>query len=144
MGILTKELCYLYETFTQNLTPSLPNLPIQYVDFAFWQRQHLQGNLLAKQFNYWQEKLTECPPILPLPIDKSRPPIQTFVGKTIDFFVNPDLTQQLKHLSQKYNVTLFVTLLSVFSILLARYTNQQDLVIGSPIANRNYKEIENL
>ena len=144
MGILTRELSHLYQVYSQNISPNLTPLPIQYVDFALWQRQYFRGEILNSQLNYWQKHLEGILPILSLPLDKPRPQIQTFNGATKTFTLSPDLTKQLKLLTQQNNVTLFITLLSIFSILLFRYSNQKDFIIGSPIANRNRQDIEGL
>ncbi len=144
MGILKKELSILYRDFRSGDTPSLTPLPIRYVDFAEWQRTKLQGEFLDRQVNYWQQQLAQIPPVLDLPIDRSRPAIQTFTGKQYKVDISPEICQQLKQLSQQSGTTLFMTLLSAFGVLLSRYSDREDLVIGSPIANRNHPEIESL
>ena len=144
MGILTQEFSHLYQAYNQNTTPNLAPLPIQYSDFAVWQRDYFQENILNSQINYWQNALDGIPQFLSLPLDKPRPKIQTFNGAVKTFTISSSLTQQLKLFAQQNNVTLYITLLSVFAILLSRYSNQTKLIIGSPIANRNHQEIENL
>jgi amino acid adenylation domain-containing protein len=151
-GIFVREIAALYEAFLQGLPSPLPELPIQYADFAHWQRQWLTGpstvlrtsGVLETQLNYWKQQLVGAPPLLELPTDRPRPPVQTFRGSTECFEVNPDLTYKLKMLSRQEGVTLFMILLAVFKTLLYRYTEQADIVIGSPIANRNQFEIEGL
>ncbi|NER22034.1 MAG: amino acid adenylation domain-containing protein, partial [Symploca sp. SIO1C2] len=122
------------------LTP----LPIQYADFALWQRQWLQGDVLEKQLSYWREQLTDAPNLLSLPTDRPRPGVQTFVGAYQEFALSAELTSHLTKLSQEQEVTLFMTLLAAFYTLLYRYSGQEDILIGSPIANRNRSEIEGL
>ncbi|EGJ28874.1 MULTISPECIES: amino acid adenylation domain-containing protein [Moorena] len=144
MGIFTRELSTLYESYCTGTLPSLPKLAIQYADFAHWQRQWLQGTNLDQQLNYWQDKLAGIPPVLEIPTDKTRPAVQHFRGSSESFEIDRDLTEKLKTLSQSSGTTLFMTLLAAFSVLLSRYSNQEDLAIGSPIANRNHHELEAL
>ncbi|MBR8829322.1 MAG: amino acid adenylation domain-containing protein [Gomphosphaeria aponina SAG 52.96 = DSM 107014] len=144
MGILMRELSLLYKAYSEGEEISLPELPIQYADFTLWQRSFLTEELLAQQLSYWKNQLTGIPPLLELPLDKPRPSRQTFTGKTIKAVINPELTQKLKNLSKKSGSTLYMTLLAAFNILLDRYSGQSDLVVGSPIANRNRSEIEEL
>ncbi|REJ55751.1 MAG: amino acid adenylation domain-containing protein [Microcystis aeruginosa DA14] len=144
IGVFVRELSHLYRAFVAGKEPTLPTLPIQYADFAVWQRQWLQGKVLAAQLEYWKRQLAAAPPLLELPTDRPRPAIQTFQGKTERFELDSKLTQQLKALSQQSGCTLFMTLLAAFGVLLSRYSNQTDIVIGSPIANRNRQDIEGL
>jgi amino acid adenylation domain-containing protein len=143
-GILLGELSTLYEAFSQGEPSPLPDLPIQYADFAVWQRQWLSGEVLETQLNYWKQQLAGAPPLLELPTDRPRPSVQTYRGNTYEFQLNADLSQKLKSLSQKLGATLFMTLLTAFNILLSRYSGQSDIIVGSPIANRNHSEIESL
>ncbi|MDM8558776.1 amino acid adenylation domain-containing protein [Candidatus Parabeggiatoa sp. HSG14] len=144
IGILIRELSVLYEAFSQSTQFSLPPLPIQYVDFAHWQRQCLSGEMLEKQVNYWKQQLTGAPALLKLPTDHPRPPEQRTNGAIYPFQLNAELSTQLKSLSRQTGTTLFMTLLSAFSTLLTRYTGSDDIVIGSPIANRTHRQIESL
>ncbi|MBE9029045.1 amino acid adenylation domain-containing protein [filamentous cyanobacterium LEGE 11480] len=144
MGIFTHELSVLYRDFSTGNVASLPPLAIQYADFSHWQRAYLQGDVLERQLDYWQQQLADGPTCLELPIDAPRPAIQTFQGESVRFRLDAALTQKLKELSQTAGTTLFMTLLSAFAILLHRYTQADDIVIGSPIANRNRREIESL
>ncbi|MBD2665598.1 amino acid adenylation domain protein [Richelia sinica FACHB-800] len=144
IGILIKELTALYTAFSQGEPSPLPELPIQYADFAIWQRQWLQGDVLQTQLNYWQQILAGELPILELPTDYSRPAIQSNNGATKHFQLSKSLTEKLKDLSQQEGVTLFMTLLAAFKVLLYRYTQQKDIIVGTPIANRNRAEIEGL
>ncbi|XWK89438.1 MAG: amino acid adenylation domain-containing protein [Phormidium sp.] len=150
-GVLIQELATLYNSYTQDrpsdaLTTKIPlePLPIQYADFAIWQKQWLQGEVLQTQLNYWQQQLADAPPLLLLPTDRPRPAIQTFTGVHQEFTLSVELTQRLTKLSQEQGVTLFMTLLAAFDTLLYRYTGQSDILVGSPIANRNRSEIEKL
>ena len=144
IGVLLRELTALYEGFTRRQTPDLPDLPIQYADFAVWQRQWLQGDTLNRQLAYWRQQLAGEPPLLDLPSDRPRQAVQRFRGADALFTLPPAVTAHLKALSQRQGVTLFMTLLAVFKALLYRYTGQEDIWIGSPIANRNRAEIEGL
>jgi acyl carrier protein len=143
MGVLIRELATLYEAFSSGKPSPLPELPIQYADFAHWQRQWLQGEVLAAQLSYWQQQLAGSQTVLELPTDRPRPAVQTFSGATTQLLALPEpLSQKLKTLSQRSGVTLFMTLLAAFQTLLYRYTGQEDICIGSPIANRNRSETE--
>jgi amino acid adenylation domain-containing protein/non-ribosomal peptide synthase protein (TIGR01720 family) len=144
MEILTKELAVVYEAFCNGQISPLPELPIQYADFAAWQRQWLTGAVLESQLDYWQKQLAGAPELLELPLDYPRPAVQSFQGATHCFELSPELSVALKILSQQEGTTLFMTLLAAFKTLLHRYTGTSDLVIGSPIANRNRREIEQL
>jgi amino acid adenylation domain-containing protein len=144
MDIFRKELFTLYTAFCNGESSPLSPLSLQYADFAHWQRSYLQGETLNKQLNYWQQKLAEINPLLELPTDYPRPSVQSFKGRSEFLQINLDLTQKLKWLSQESGTTLFMTLLAVFTLLLSRYSNQNDIVVGSAIANRNRKEIEPL
>ena len=143
-GVLWRELTALYTAFCTGKPSPLPDLPIQYADFAVWQRQWLQGQVMDTQLDYWKQQLAGSPPLLELPIDRVRPLIQTSRGSIKHFQLDDRLTQKLKSLSEKSGATLFMTLLTGFVILLSRYSNQQDILVGSPIANRNRSELESL
>ena len=143
MAILTRELMVLYEAFSNEDPSPLPELPIQYADFAHWQREWLQGEVLENQLSYWRKQL-EGVPVLQLFTDRPRPSVQTFAGASQNIALSPTLTGALNDLSQRQGVTLFITLLAAFQTLLFRYTGQEDIVVGSPIANRNRTEIEGL
>ena len=144
MGVFAHELAALYNAYTKGQRTPLEPLPIQYADFAIWQRELLQGDLLQSQLSYWQKQLKDAPALLSLPTDRPRPAVQTFVGARQQFALSVELTQKLTKLSQEQEVTLFMTLLAAFDTLLYRYTGQSDIVVGAPIANRNYGEIEAL
>ncbi len=144
MNILVRELAALYQSYCANQPSTLPELPIQYADFASWQREWLRDGVLDRQLAYWKQQLSGAPSLLELPTDRPRPAIQTFNGKTASLEIDRELTQQLKSIGQKSGATLYMTLLAAFSTLLYRYSGQEDLVIGSPIANRNHREVESL
>ncbi len=144
MGLFVKELAVLYDAYAQDKSPNLLPLPIQYADFALWQRQWLQGDVLQSQLNYWQKQLKDAPALLPLPTDRPRPAVQTFAGARQEFALSLELTQQLTQLSQQQGCTLFMTLLAAFDTLLYRYTEQTDILVGTPIANRDRSQIEGL
>ncbi|MBS3026577.1 MAG: amino acid adenylation domain-containing protein [Dolichospermum sp. DET50] len=144
MGVFHSELSTLYQDFNNGKSSSLPPLAIQYADFAQWQRNWLQGAVLESQLSYWQEQLGGILPVLQLATDYPRPPIQTYSGASVSVEISPVLTNQLKALSQQEGVTLFMTLLAAFQILLYRYTGQEDIIVGTAIANRNRQEIESL
>ena len=139
VGVLSRELSAHYQAASP-----LPDLPIQYADFAVWQRQYLTNTVLEPQLRYWKQQLADAPALLTLPTDRPRPQIQTFRGNLEQFQIDNHLVQQLKHLGQRRGATLFMTLLTAFVVLLYRYSGQTDLVLGSPIANRNRQEIEPL
>jgi amino acid adenylation domain-containing protein len=144
MGVLIQELTALYKAFSAGNPSPLPELPIQYADYAVWQRQWLQGDVLQQQLSYWQRQLGGSPSVLELPTDRPRPPAQTYRGTRQSLLLPKPLTDALRALSQREGVTLFMTLLATFQTLLQRYTGQDDLLVGSPIANRKRAEIEGL
>ncbi len=143
MGVFFRELGILYQAFSSELPSPLPDLPIQYPDFAFWQRQCLQGEILNREILHWKKRLDGLAP-LDLPTDRPRPPVLSYRGARMDFTLPPQLLLDLKTLSRQQGVTLFMLLLAAFQTLLHRYTGQQDIATGSVIANRNQSEIENL
>jgi len=143
MGVLLRELAALYEAFGTGKPSSLAKLPVQYVDFAHWQRQWLQGETLNTQLYYWKQKLADIT-VLNLPTVRPRPAVQTFQGGRQSLVLSKGLSDSLKALSQRENVTLFMTLLAAFQTLLHRYTGQDDIIVGSPIAGRHLVETEKL
>ena len=144
LGVLIRELGHLYGAFSLRGEPQLPSLPIQYADYASWQRQWLDGDVLAQQRAYWSQRLKDMPPLLHLPTDRPRPAIQTFRGHTLNFGLDEALTANLKRLSHGSGTTLFMTLQAAFATLLARYSGQVDVVMGSAVANRTHKDLEPL
>ncbi|HEY9848381.1 MAG TPA: amino acid adenylation domain-containing protein, partial [Leptolyngbyaceae cyanobacterium] len=143
LGVLIRELAGCYTAFVERKTPVLPPLSIQYTDFAGWQRNWLQGKVLEEQLAYWRRQLQDLS-MLDLPSDRPRPAVQSYRGATYPLQISPDLTQALEALSQQSGVSLFMTLLAAFQTLLYRYTGQEDIAIGSPIANRHRSELEAL
>jgi len=137
-------LSLLYEAAYQGRRSPLPELPIQYADYAQWQRERLSGVKLAELLGYWRKQLAGAPVVLELPLDKVRPAVQSFRGEVRTFQLGVELTRRLRELSQRRGVTLFMTLLAAFKVLLYRYTGEEDLVVGTPIAGRNRAEIEGL
>jgi amino acid adenylation domain-containing protein len=122
----------------------LPELAIQYADFASWQRDWLSSEVLDEQLAYWRDQLRDSPELLELPLDRPRPAVQTYRGASEPFTLSQELTEQLQKLSRQKSVTLFMTLLTAFKIVLARYTGADDVVVGTPIAGRNRTELEGL
>jgi amino acid adenylation domain-containing protein/non-ribosomal peptide synthase protein (TIGR01720 family) len=144
MGILIEELAAIYPALQQQQAQPLPALTWQYADFALWQRGWLQGEVLQRQLAYWQQQLAGAAHTLALPTDRPRPAIQTTNGATLAFDLDPEICQALQHWSQDRGVTLFMTLLTAFNVLLHRYSGQDDILVGAPIANRQQQELENL
>jgi surfactin family lipopeptide synthetase A len=144
IGVFVQELSTLYQAFCTGQLPNLPAVPIQYADFAAWQRHWLVGDVLESQLAYWRQHLKGAPALLNLPTDHTRPAVQTFRGAYCTFEITPEQTAALKSFSQEQGCTLFMTLLAAFKTLLYRYTGNEDIVVGSPIANRNRTEIERL
>ncbi|MES2936925.1 MAG: non-ribosomal peptide synthase/polyketide synthase, partial [Pseudomonadota bacterium] len=143
-GVLVHEIAALYAAFTQGQPSPLPELAIQYADFAHWQRQWLSGDVLEQQLAYWRGQLQGAPEVLALPTDRPRPPVQRFRGATHHFTVPAEITQGLHTVGQQEQATLFMTLAAAFNVLLARYSGQSDICIGAPIANRQRPELEPL
>ena len=133
-GVFLRELSTLYAAFSTNQPSPLPELPIQYGDFTIWQRDRIQGEFLATQLNYWKQQLNGELPVLQLPTDRPRPTVTTFAGAKEFFTFSTTLTNALRQLSQQADTTLFMSLLAAFNILLYRYTDQEDILIGSQIA----------
>ncbi len=144
MAILRRELSILYDAFSAGEPSPLPELPVQYADYALWQRKWLQDEVLETQLSYWKQQLAKAPPALELPADYPRPPVQTYRGARQSLDIPKDVTQALKALSQREGATLFMTLLAAFNTLLFRLTGQDDVIVGTPIAGRNRSEIEGL
>ena len=144
MGVLIREVTTLYAAFLKGQPATLAQLPVQYADFAVWQRNWLSGAVLDEQLAYWRKQLEGAPAHLDLATDHPRPAVQTFNGASAAVVLPSALSEAVKQLSQREGVTLFMTLLAVFQTLLYRYTGARDIVIGTPIANRNRTEIEEL
>ncbi len=144
IGVLFRELAVLYDAFCRGKPSPLPELPIQYADYAIWQRESLQGEVLERQLAYWRAQLAGAPAVLQLPTDRPRPAVETFRGARQSVVLSKALRDSLQKLSTREGVTLYMTLLAAFQTLLSRYTGQEDIVVGSPIAGRNRTETEDL
>jgi len=144
VGVLLREVATLYKAYSRGGFSPLPELPIQYADFAVWQREWLTGEVLDRQLEYWKEQLQGMTQVLDLPTDKMRPAVQTFRGEHESFPLTLELSEKLKELSRNEDVTLFMTLLAAWQVLLHRYTNRKQISVGTPIANRNRAETEQL
>jgi len=144
MGVLVKEVAALYEAFSAGQDSPLPELEIQYADYATWQRSWLQGAVLEQQLGYWKEQLAGVPALLELPVDRPRPAVQSYRGRSEMFVLGAELTGRLKELSRKEGTTLFMTLLAAFQTLLQRYSGQDDIVVGTAMAGRHRFETEGL
>jgi amino acid adenylation domain-containing protein len=145
LGVLIKELDLIMEAFRQGRRPELGALPIQYVDYTVWQRKWLEeGGVLKQQLAYWQEKLAGVAESLDLATDYPRPGVRSFAGATQEFVLDGELSRQLKSLAERRGGTLFMVLLAAFKVLLYRYTDQQDICVGTLIANRQYAGTEGL
>ena len=143
-SIFWRELTALYEASGDQSRAGLPELPVQYADYAAWQHQWVRGDAAKDQLAYWTRQLADAPPLLELPADRPRPAIPTFRGARHTFVLSPSTTRSLKEWTEARRATLFMGLLSGLKVLLHRYTGQSDLVVGSPIAGRTHPEIEGL
>jgi amino acid adenylation domain-containing protein/non-ribosomal peptide synthase protein (TIGR01720 family) len=143
MSVLFRELSVLYAAFSAGRTSALPDLPLQYADYVLWQREWLVGELFQEQLVFWKKQLTDLPQ-LSLPTDHQRPALQRFQGRSLTFSFPQDLLAALRDLSHQEGVTLFMTLLAGFQVLLARCSGQEDLAVGTPVANRTRSELEGL
>jgi amino acid adenylation domain-containing protein len=144
MGVLVRELMALYGAVSHDRPSPLAELPIQYADFAAWQRNLLQGHELEKQLDFWKGHLAGAPAVLELPTDRPRPAVQSFNGAIVSFDLPKQLSNDIMLTTRREGVTLFMLLLAAFNVLLSRYTGQKDIVIGTPVAGRNRAETENL
>jgi alpha-ketoglutarate-dependent taurine dioxygenase len=144
LAVLFRELNALYEAFANDQPATLAPLPLQYADFAVWQRLWLQGEVLDKLLSYWKTQLAGAPPVLDLPADRPRTAVQSFRGAAERLTMPAELSDRLKQLSRSEGATLFMTCLAAFQLLLSRYTGQKDLLVGTDVANRNRVETEGL
>ncbi|MGD9488077.1 MAG: amino acid adenylation domain-containing protein [Calditrichaceae bacterium] len=144
MGVIISEIKALYPAYCLNKPVSLPELPVQYADYAVWQRKWFRGKVLEQQITYWKNQLKDVPPLIELPTDRPRPASRTYRGDHIIFNIEMEKVQKLEDFCLKQDVTMFMTLISVFQALLHRYSGQSDICVGSPIANRNRAEVAGL
>jgi amino acid adenylation domain-containing protein len=144
MGVLYRELSALYEAYREGRPSPLPELPVQYADYAVWQREQLQGEVLDRQISYWRERLAGAPELLELPTDRPRPRVQTYRGATVPVELSSELLERLQALARSEGATLYMTLLGAFQVLLSKYSGSEDIVVGSPIAGRTRREVEDL
>nr|QEO74053.1 condensation domain-containing protein [uncultured bacterium] len=144
LGVLLKEVVALYEAYSAGQESPLAELPIQYANYAVWQREWLQGEVLEEQLSYWKRQLAGAPAVLELPADHPRPQAPTYRAGEQGFAVSEEIKESLKELSRREGVTLFTVLLAAWQVLLYRHTNQEDIVLGTDVANRNRGETEGL
>ncbi|MEW5929719.1 MAG: amino acid adenylation domain-containing protein, partial [Gemmatimonadota bacterium] len=143
-GVLVREVSALYAAFSRGEEPRLPELPVQYADFAAWQRARLRGEVLEAQIGYWKERLSGAPPLLEVPTDHPRAPGRSPLAASRDFRLSPEVSGRLRGVSRREGATLFMTLLAAWQALLSRYSGQDDVVVGTPIAGRAHRETEGL
>ena len=143
-NILIRELATAYEAFLRGRTPAAPDLPVQYADFAAWQRQWVRGEVLSGHLAYWRKQLAGVPPVLELPTDRPRPTVQTYEGALHKFDLSPYLSEHVRQFARQEGVTPFVVLLAGFKTALSRYSGQEDISVGTPVASRIRPELEGL
>ncbi|HEY0367096.1 MAG TPA: amino acid adenylation domain-containing protein, partial [Pyrinomonadaceae bacterium] len=144
MRVFVRDMIALYESFVAGQPSLLPELPIQYADYALWQREWLRGEVLEKQLAYWRKQLEATPGMLDLPTDRPRPPLQTFKGRRRHFELPPELADALRNVSRNEGATMFMALLAILNILLHRYSRQNDILVGVPVAGRRQGVTEEL
>jgi len=144
MGVLYREFSALYGAYREGRESPLPELGVQYADYAVWQREQLEGEVLERQLSYWRERLAGAPELLELPTDHPRPLVQTFRGAAVPVDLSLELLERLQALGRSDGATLYMMLLGAFQVLLSKYSGSEDIVVGSPIAGRTRKEVEEL
>ena len=144
IGVLVRELGALYTAFHGGLPDPLPPLAMRFADYALWQRARLQGALLQEHVDYWKRQLGDAPALLELPLDRPRPPVQSHAGRSIGFVLDDELGARLNAMAREHGVTLFTILYTGFSIMLAKLSGQDDVVVGVPVANRHSAQVESL
>ncbi len=144
INVLLRELTHLYLDRAQQKSAAVPELPIQYADFAVWQREWLRDETIERQLNYWRRQLANAPAALDLPVDYPRPAMRSSAGARVSTMLSPEVTEALKQISRQNNATVFITLLAMFQTLLFRYSGQDDVVVGTPVAGRTMVETEDL
>jgi amino acid adenylation domain-containing protein len=144
LGVLFREMSALYAAYREGRESPLPELAVQYADYAVWQREQLAGEALDRHLSYWREQLAGAPELLELPTDHPRPPVQTYRGASVPVELSPELLERLRALGRSEGATLYMTLLGAFQVLLGKYAGGEDVVVGSPIAGRTRGEVEPL
>jgi pristinamycin I synthase-3/4 len=144
MGVLVREVAALYAAFVRGEASPLAELPVQYADYAHWQREWLQGDVLAAQLDYWKTQLSGAPALLALPTDRPRPAVQRHAGDTVTTYLPAAQVEQLRNWAGAHNGTLFMALLAVLKVVLWRWTGQTDLVVGTVVAGRSQAAVEPL
>ncbi|HEX8242563.1 MAG TPA: condensation domain-containing protein, partial [Longimicrobium sp.] len=144
MGVLDRELAALYAAYREGRESPLPEPGVQYADYAVWQREHLRGEVLERQLSYWRERLADAPALLELPTDHPRPAVQTFRGAQARIELSAELLGRLREVCRREGATLYMVLLAGFQLLLSKYSGSEDVVVGSPIAGRSTREVEEL
>src|SRR6185369_116604 len=144
LGVLRREIAALYTAFAAGRPSPLPPLPVQYADFAVWQRSWLQGEVLQAEIDHWKNRLAGAPLVLELPADRPRPPLPTYRGAALPIVLPARLSAAVRELSRQSRVTPFMTLLAAWAVLLGRHAGQDDVLVGTPVAGRNRREIEDL
>ncbi len=142
IGVIVKDILAFYSTFSMNIKPKLEPLAFQYVDYAAWQRKFFSGDVLNQEIDFWKKELMDVPELLELPTDRPRPSIQTFKGDRIRFDLGKELTTQINALAANVQTTAFTVLMTAFQLLLYRYSNEETIVVGTPVANRTRPELE--
>jgi amino acid adenylation domain-containing protein len=143
ISVMMREFMQLYQAWLKKEESSLPELKVQYADYTLWQREWLRGEVLERELAYWREQLADVP-VLELPVDNPRPALMSYRGDTVKVVFSTELTESLKQLSRRQGVTLFMSMLAVFQMVLGRYAGQEDVAVGTGIANRNRRETEGL
>ncbi|MCB0746656.1 MAG: amino acid adenylation domain-containing protein, partial [Ignavibacteriae bacterium] len=144
LSLLITEFISIYSAIIKNEIPILNDLEIQFADYAYWQQEHFALEKYVKELSYWKDKLLGSPPILELPYDKPKPSVQSTNCDKVDFLIEESLVNKLTKITRSENATIFMSLLSLFQFLLSKYSNMNDIVVGTPIAGRNNKGLENL
>ncbi|HEX9936859.1 MAG TPA: amino acid adenylation domain-containing protein [Longimicrobium sp.] len=143
-GVIYRELSALYAAYREGRESPLSELPVQYADYAVWQREQVEGEVLERQLSYWRERLAGAPELLELPADHPRPTVRSYRGETVPVELSPELLERLQALGRGEGATLYMTLLGAFQVLLGKYSGSDDVVVGSPSAGRTRREVEEL
>ena len=143
-SILMRELEAVYKALASGHAPDLPPVPFQYIDYAAWEAAQVRAGLFDRQLAYWTKKLAHAPAVLALPTDRPRPPVRSFRGSRFDCRIESDLVQRLQQFSLQHETTLFMTILAAWAVVLHRLSGQDDVVIGTPVANRSNPDLERI